>query len=80
MTNVNIKFNLKLYNGNDNDDHRQVTLNTWHKVRFIRSGLEASLQMSLSKLFSYLDTFFRVGLMNLPFMSRSETVSSLIWI
>ena len=27
------------------DDYRQVTLNTWHKVRFIRSGLEASLQV-----------------------------------
>ena len=27
------------------DDFRQVTLNTWHKVRFIRSGLEASLQV-----------------------------------
>jgi len=25
---------------------RQVTLNTWHKVRFIRSGLEASLQVN----------------------------------
>merc|ERR1719312_2467126 len=34
---------------------------------------------SLANLFSYLDTFFRGGLMNLPFMSLTEMVSSLIW-
>merc|ERR1739848_236938 len=34
---------------------------------------------SLANLFSYLDTFLRVGLMNLPFMSLTEMVSSLIW-
>merc|ERR1719370_365496 len=32
----------------------------------------------LAKVFSFFDTFFRVGLMNLPFMSLTEMVSSLI--
>merc|ERR1712107_811982 len=39
----------------------------------------AAFSCSLANLFSYLETFFRVGLMNLPFMSLTEMVSSLIW-
>merc|ERR1719312_600287 len=39
----------------------------------------AAFSCSLVNLFSYLDTFLRVGLMNLPFMSLTEMVSSLIW-
>merc|ERR1711915_764388 len=39
----------------------------------------AAFSCSLANLFSYLDTFLRVGLMNLPFMSLTEMVSSLIW-
>merc|ERR1719239_49823 len=39
----------------------------------------AAFSWSLANLFSYLLTFFRVGLMNLPFMSETEMVSSLIW-
>merc|ERR1719312_1208537 len=39
----------------------------------------AAFSWSLANLFSYLDTFLRVGLMNLPFMSLTEMVSSLIW-
>merc|ERR1719481_477392 len=39
----------------------------------------AAFSCSLANLFSYFDTFFRVGLMNLPFMSLTEIVSSLIW-
>merc|ERR1712212_209505 len=39
----------------------------------------AAFSCSLANLFSYLETFFRVGLMNLPFMSLTEIVSSLIW-
>merc|ERR1712212_717594 len=39
----------------------------------------AAFSYSLANLFSYLETFFRVGLMNLPFMSLMEMVSSLIW-
>jgi len=38
----------------------------------------AAFSCSLANLFSYLDTFLRVGLMNLPFMSLTEMVSSLI--
>merc|ERR1719400_1388997 len=39
----------------------------------------AAFSCSLADLFSYLETFLRVGLMNLPFMSLTEIVSSLIW-
>merc|ERR1719481_1022886 len=39
----------------------------------------AAFSCSLANLFSYLETFLRVGLMNLPFMSLTEMVSSLIW-
>merc|ERR1740119_67802 len=39
----------------------------------------AAFSCSLANLFSYLLTFFKVGLMNLPFMSETEMVSSLIW-
>merc|ERR1719270_469672 len=39
----------------------------------------AAFSCSLANLFSYLETFLRVGLMNLPFMSLTEIVSSLIW-
>merc|ERR1712107_638032 len=39
----------------------------------------AAFSCSLANLFSYLLTFFKVGLMNLPFMSDTEMVSSLIW-
>merc|ERR1712212_525508 len=38
----------------------------------------AAFSCSLANLFSYLLTFFSVGLMNLPFMSDTEMVSSLI--
>merc|ERR1712008_177409 len=38
----------------------------------------AAFSCSLANVFSYFDTFFRVGLMNLPFMSLTEMVSSLI--
>jgi len=38
----------------------------------------AAFSWSLANLFSYLETFLRVGLMNLPFMSLTEMVSSLI--
>merc|ERR1711931_375532 len=38
----------------------------------------AAFSCSLANLFSYLLTFFSVGLMNLPFMSLTEMVSSLI--
>merc|ERR1712241_1384692 len=39
----------------------------------------AAFSCSLANLFSYLETFLRVGLMNLPFMSLTEMVGSLIW-
>merc|ERR1712062_448451 len=39
----------------------------------------AAFSCNLANLFSYLETFFRVGLMNFPFMSLTEMVSSLIW-
>merc|ERR1719415_406461 len=39
----------------------------------------AAFSCSLANLFSYLDTFFSVGLMNLPFMSLTDMLSSLIW-
>merc|ERR1712156_1075838 len=39
----------------------------------------AAFSWSLANLFSYLEPFLRVGLMNLPFMSLTEMVSSLIW-
>merc|ERR1719270_211109 len=39
----------------------------------------AAFSCSLANLFSYLETFLREGLMNLPFMSLTEMVSSLIW-
>merc|ERR1719367_2128381 len=39
----------------------------------------AAFSCSLANLFSYLETFLRVGLINLPFMSLTEMVSSLIW-
>merc|ERR1719270_1631559 len=39
----------------------------------------AAFSCSLANLFSYLETLLRVGLMNLPFMSLTEMVSSLIW-
>merc|ERR1719428_2429699 len=39
----------------------------------------AAFSWSLANLFSYLDTFLRVGLMNLPFMSETDMLSSLIW-
>merc|ERR1719197_1915469 len=39
----------------------------------------AAFSCSLANLFSYLETFFRVGLMNFPFMPLTELVSSLIW-
>merc|ERR1711997_1325126 len=38
----------------------------------------AAFSCSLANLFSYLETFLRVGLMNFPFMSLTEMVSSLI--
>merc|ERR1739838_150463 len=39
----------------------------------------AAFSCSLANLFSYLDTFFSVGLINLPFMSLTDMLSSLIW-
>merc|ERR1712241_1626433 len=39
----------------------------------------AAFSCSLANLFSYLETFLRVGLMNLPFMALTEMVRSLIW-
>merc|ERR1719370_2141303 len=39
----------------------------------------AAFSCSLANLFSYLETFLRVGLMNLTFISLTEMVSSLIW-
>merc|ERR1711944_146515 len=39
----------------------------------------AAFSWSLANLFSYLETFLRVGLMNLPFMSETDMLSSLIW-
>merc|ERR1711944_195439 len=38
----------------------------------------AAFSWSLANLFSYLETFLRVGLMNLPFMSETDMLSSLI--
>ena len=37
------------------------------------------MRQHVANLFSYLETFFKVCLMNLPFMSLTEMVSSLIW-
>merc|ERR1711997_915125 len=36
----------------------------------------AAFSCSLANLFSYLETFLRVGLMNLPFMSMTRSLSS----
>merc|ERR1719264_2011640 len=38
----------------------------------------AAFSWSLANLFSYLETFLRVGLMNLPFMSDTDMLSSLM--
>ena len=35
----------KLMNFSQSDIYRPITLNTWHKVRIIRNGLESSLQL-----------------------------------
>merc|ERR1719334_2671469 len=49
------------------------------KIEDLLGGNYLDCFSCLANLFSYFDTFFRVGLMNLPFMSLTEMVSSLIW-
>ena len=39
----------------------------------------AAFSWSFANLFSYLETFFRVGLMNFPFMSLTDMFNSWIW-
>merc|ERR1711872_248418 len=48
-------------------------------LQLVGKGKLGSLLLQLGELVLVLGDLFRVGLMNLPFMSLTEMVSSLIW-